>query len=762
MVKQGIKIVFTLMLLVSAFSMSAQERVGVVLSGGGAKGLSHIGVLQALEENNIPIDYICGTSMGAVIASFYAIGLSPAEMLDIVTSEDFAAWCSGKQEKRYESRFYREDATPKMISIYLKRKSGKVDLSFPSSLVSPFPMDLAMMDAYASPSIAAGGDFANLMVPFFCVSSDVMSKKTVVHTSGDLGSAVRASMTYPLVFKPITIDSMVLFDGGFYDNFPWKEMERIHSPTLIIGAKCAGEDPPLDDEDIIGQITNMIVSHTDYNIPEDKGIVIGAKYDYGVMQFEKAREIVEQGYRVAKNHMEQISGRIDRRRSRRELDSMRFVFRKENKRILFAPQILFEGNLDSLQQEFVSGTIRGNDANIFDFNTLKQGYYKLASSGLFKTLHPSYVQREDSLLHLKLKGSTTSALELYMGGNISSSYNQGYAGIKLQHFGRRVWNLIADVNIGSHYMGAGVKWRHHVGLNPLLSYDFEAVIHNFSYPYRQIGNTEIYSRIGGAMQLGQKSGMLLKGNVNLGKMVLQYLPDNVYRIRQSRDRTELEVFSPSVGIGKNTFNYPLYPTEGTEFYVKAKWKYAVERYLPSDVSAGVYGKLPLGNRRSSIFGIKGHISSYIKLNERFILGYVAEISLQSGSGLYGYIPALLYMPAFSPFPVSSPMLLSGYRADTYAGIGISPVICVAKTLFLHTNISYFQPYRQIYEKQGGGYGYSRRFPAGAFMGNATIVWQSPVGPVSISAGYYQKGEQKRWYPQLDIGLLLFKKKMTED
>ena len=762
MVKRTVKLILTLLLIVPALSVVSQERVGVVLSGGGAKGISHIGVLQALEENNIPIDYICGTSMGAVIASFYAMGLSPAEMLDIVTSEDFAGWCSGKQEKRFESRFYREDATPKMFSIYLKRKSGKVDIAFPSSLVSPFPMDLAMMDAYASPSIAAGGNFANLMVPFFCVSSDVVNKKTVVHTCGDLGSAVRASMTYPLVFKPITIDSLVLFDGGFYDNFPWKELVKLYNPSVIIGAKCAGEDPPLDDEDIIGQITNMIVSHTDYNIPEDIGIVIEAKYDYGVMQFDKAVEIVAQGYHVAKEHMAGIEERIERRRSQRELDSMRFVFRQANKRILFDPHILFEGNLDSLQQEFVSETIKGNSSSSFDFNTLKQGYYKLASSGLFKTLHPSYLHTGDSLLHLKIKGSTSSSVELYMGGNISSSFNQGYAGVKLQHFGRRVWNLFADVNLGNHYMGAGVKWRHYVGLNPLLSYDFEALMHNFSYPYRRLENTEIYTRVGSAIQLGHRGGLLLKGNVYLGKTELDYLPDNMYRSMQSKDHTELEIFSPSVWIGKNTFNYPLYPTEGTEFYIRGKWKHAVERYSPGKVSTEIYGRLPFNGSTHSSFGIKGHIGSYIKISERFTMGYVAEISLQERGNLNGYLPALLYMPAFSPFPVSSPMLLSGYRADTYAGFGISPVICVAKRLFLHTNISYFQPYRQIYEKQGGGYGYSRRFPRGAFIGNASIVWQSPVGPVSLSVGYYEKGEQKRWYPQLDIGLLLFKRKMTED
>lgn len=144
------------------------------------------------------------------------------------------------------------------------------------------------------------------------------------------------------------------------------------------------------------------------------------------------------------------------------------------------------------------------------------------------------------------------------------------------------------------------------------------------------------------------------------------------------------------------------------------------------------------------------------------LGLNADFVWQKPLQLQGYLQTLLQKPAFVPFPHASAMLLEGYRADTYIGIGISPVICVAKTLFLHSNISYFQPYRQIYGKQGGDYWYSGKFPRGAFLGNIALVWHSPAGPVSLSASYYQRGEQKRWYPQLNIGFLLFKKKILED
>jgi len=734
-----LKIIVAIILPIA--SVAQQQSVGLVLSGGGAKGLSHIGVIRALEENNIPIDYICGTSMGAVIASLYAIGLSPSEMVDVVTSEDFAAWCSGKQERGLGSLFYRDEVSPKMLTLSFQRKLGKINISYPSSLIDPFPMDLAMMDTYASPSVAAGYNFANLMVPFFCVSSDVKNKKKVIHTSGDLGSAVRASMTYPFIFKPITIDSTVLFDGGFYDNFPWKGLERIYAPDVIIGAKCVSEDSPLNDEDIIGQITNMIVMPTDFNIPSHKGIVVSGRYPYGVMEFDKAVEIIGLGYENANNLMDSILHKVERCRPQRELDSMRFVFRQKNKKIEFAPDILLEGNIGEGERKFITNTIRGKEESPFNFSKLRQGYYRVASSGMFKTLYPSYIPGDDSLFRLKIKASRAPRLGVGFGGNISSAnLNQGYLELSWQHLGETPYNILLQGNLGSFYKGAAIKWRYNVGAQSQTYYTAQFVANSFNYKREDILLKEFYFNGGGAVALSADGSLQLRTNAELGKRVYKY-----------GGRTEVSLISPSVALYRNTQNYPLYPTEGMKLDVSARWIYAVESNK----------EMLLRDARHSNFGFRASYESFVDLGWRIKLGYSAVVSIKEDMKLAGYAPALLNMPSFAPFPNASTKLLKGYRANSYAGIGISPVICVLKTLFLHTNVSYFQPYRQIYETEGGAYGYTKRFPRGAFMANAALVWQLPIGPVSLSLSYYERGEQYKWYPQLDIGFLLFKKRMTE-
>ncbi len=744
------------------FTLSAQS-VGLVLSGGGAKGLSHIGVIKVLEENNIPVDYICGTSMGAVIASMYAMGLSPEEMYAIVSSREFAQWCNGEQEDEYASSFYREESSAGMLQVALHSKKGKLGLVLPSSLVTPYPMDLAMLEVYASPSVAAGYRFENLMVPFFCISSDVQNKRKVVHTEGNLGEAVRASMTYPFVFKPIMIDSTVLFDGGFYDNFPWKELRKLHSPDYIIGAKCVSDDSPLDDEDVIGQLTNMIVSPSDYDIPAELGIVIEHKYPYGVMEFDKVGEIIAMGYAAAQEAADSIKSRVLRRRPARELDSMRYVFRQQCMKVMFAPHIEFEGNLNGSQKRFVERTITGGNGSPFDFTTLKKGYYKLASAGVMNTFYPSFSRGEGSLLALKIRASAASPVEISVGGNISSAnLNQGYAGVKFTHFGEAIWKLQLDGNIGMFYKGGGALWRYSSGRGPFLYADLEAVVHNFRYAEQEISNGEHYVRGTTALALDEEGKLRLKANLHLGRGVIKFLPDNVYRNPSSPDRTTLDIVSLSAVLEKNTLNYPLYPTEGHHFRFGARWSHINETYRPGKASRDMYGKFPLHGVGHDAFRVVAAAEGYMKIGESFRLGYNVALAAGGRVSLGGYVPTLLQMPAFAPFPHASTVLLKNYRADNYIGFGVSPVFCLAKTLFLHSNISYFQPYRLIYEKQGGGYGYGERFRGGSFLGNAALVWQSPVGPVSFSASYYSRGEQQKWYPQLNIGFLLFKKKILEE
>ncbi|MGL4492419.1 MAG: patatin-like phospholipase family protein, partial [Tannerellaceae bacterium] len=168
------KIYISAALLVSIFTQTNAQRVGLVLSGGGAKGAAHIGVIKALEENNIPIDYVTGTSIGAIIGSMYAMGYTTDQMLQLMESKEFEYWQSGTVENTYKYYFRKSDQTPEFSHFSLNfTDPSQIKASIlPQSLINPIQMNQAFMGLYAQATAACGGNFNDLFVPFRCVGSD--------------------------------------------------------------------------------------------------------------------------------------------------------------------------------------------------------------------------------------------------------------------------------------------------------------------------------------------------------------------------------------------------------------------------------------------------------------------------------------------------------------------------------------------------------------------------------------------------------------
>ena len=190
--------------------LCAQQKVGLVMSGGGAKGLAHIGVIKALEEENIPIDYVTGTSMGAIVAALYSMGYTPDEMIERIKSDDFQRWYTGTMDRKYMFYFKRNSEVPDMRGIHFDIKDSLRIVKPSVNIVNATPMNLGFMEIFAGANAACKSDFDNLMIPFRCVASDVHKKKQVIFSNGDLGDAVRSSMSYPFFFKPIRKDGVLL------------------------------------------------------------------------------------------------------------------------------------------------------------------------------------------------------------------------------------------------------------------------------------------------------------------------------------------------------------------------------------------------------------------------------------------------------------------------------------------------------------------------------------------------------------------------
>ncbi|MEE3448710.1 MAG: patatin-like phospholipase family protein, partial [Bacteroidales bacterium] len=222
------KTLFILTFLLLCFSAKPQQ-VGLVLSGGGAKGLAHIGVLKAFEENGIPIDYITGTSMGSIIGALYASGYTTDEMTELFTSDKFKTWLSGMTAENL--RFFYKNEDPTAVWLNLRMNVDSVlKIYLPTNIISSYQMDFAFEEIMGQSAAAARYNFDSLMVPFRCVASDVYKKKPVIFKNGHLSTAVRSSMAIPLYFKPMIYQGSLLFDGGIYDNCPIDVMENDFDP----------------------------------------------------------------------------------------------------------------------------------------------------------------------------------------------------------------------------------------------------------------------------------------------------------------------------------------------------------------------------------------------------------------------------------------------------------------------------------------------------------------------------------------------------
>lgn len=227
-----------LLLLCTSLSVSAQPSgagaappcIGVVLGGGGARGAAHIGVLEVLEREHIPVCRIAGTSMGSIVGGLYAAGYTPAEMHSIITSLDWNDLFTD-DPARTEMPMRRKDADYRyLLNFEVGYKNGHIIT--PAGVVQGQKLLLLLRRLLISTWNVH--DFDNLSIPFRAVATDIVAGKPVVFGSGDLALAIRSSMSVPGAFAPTNVDDQLLVDGGLMDNVPIDVMRNMGAQKLIV------------------------------------------------------------------------------------------------------------------------------------------------------------------------------------------------------------------------------------------------------------------------------------------------------------------------------------------------------------------------------------------------------------------------------------------------------------------------------------------------------------------------------------------------
>lgn len=213
----------------AASTPTARPRIGLALSGGGARGAAHIGVLKILEERRVPIDFIAGTSMGAIVGGLYASGMSPAELEKLISQIDWIAAFDDQIPRR--DRSFRRKRDDDLYLVRHKPGISGTSLRFPPSFIDGQKIDL-LLKRYTLPAYRER-DFDDLPIPFRAVAADLATGNPVVIGEGDLALAIRASMSIPIVFAPRELESELLADGGIARNLPIDVVRSMGADVVI-------------------------------------------------------------------------------------------------------------------------------------------------------------------------------------------------------------------------------------------------------------------------------------------------------------------------------------------------------------------------------------------------------------------------------------------------------------------------------------------------------------------------------------------------
>ena len=754
-------------------SLQAQ-RVGLVLSGGGAKGAAHIGVIKAFEENEIPIDYITGTSIGAIIGSLYAMGYTPDEMLQLMLSKEFGYWQTGTVEDDYMYYFRKPDPTPEMAHFSIDMSDSlQIKTNFlPQSLINPIQMNQAFMALYAQATAKAAWNFDNLFVPFRCIGSDIYNKKPVIFKNGDLGEAVRISMTFPLFFKPVWKDSVPMFDGGIYDNFPVKTMKEDFHPDFIFGvALSTGKSKPSNNP--YNQIETMIMQETNYEVDEEDGMIIRFNMpDVSLLDFQKANEIMEMGYKRTMSLIDSIKGRVH---LKMPLDSLN-LRRKQYKESL--PPLVFKNiyitGVSESQQKYIESQLHRDINQEFSMEEFKRAYFKMLAYSKIKEIVPKAIyNRVNKTFDLHLYITMSDEINIGLGGNISSHQaNQLYLGLGYRYLGRYAADMNADFQVGNSFSGVMLNGRMYLQTRIPTYINWQGVFSYKRYSESQslfyedvvpafIKQHELYMKL----KLGFPFLNRAKAEIGFGYGQLNdyyYQNTEVSFADRDYEHSRYNLFSGSLNIEQNSLSTKVYPISGVKRSLNAQYITGTEKYKPNVATE------PTKNNTHSWLQMKAHWEQYHELSKLFNLGYTGELVLSSKNLMENYTASILQAPAFTPTPHSTIVFNEAFRANQYAALGISPILKLGKFVHFRLDLYGFLPLYEIKkhtEVLDNNYVmtlpyYGKFLDSFKYMGEAAFVVHLPFTSISLYANGYSY-PSKNFNFGINIGYLLFNPKLLD-
>ena len=760
-----------LAVLLAGLSMNNRawaQKVALVLSGGGAKGIAHVGALKALEEHNIPIDYVVGTSMGGVVGGLYAAGYSPTEIEYLFNTREFQDWARGRTEDTYTYNYASPDISPSFLHLNLSLDSA-FQMHLNSSLANGASLNFAFAQLLAQPSAKAKYNFDNLMVPYRSMASDIYTQQQVILGRGQLSDAVRATMTVPLVFKPIRVERRLLYDGGLYNNFPVDVARNEFKPDVVIGVnvspKTYKEYPyGKDNFDLPQTLYYSMLSNSDSTALGKKDVYLQPNTgNLTALDFNEVKFLFDAGYNAVQEKIEEIKRKIHRRVTPEQMSEKREEFRKDFTALTF--EDITVSGLTGPQSEYVQKFFRKEDG-LYTMQEIKKGYFRLAAVGSFRSIYPSIrynASRRNYEFNLQMEHD--DALQLSVGGVLASRpIDNIYAGFDYSLLRKRLYTFSSSFNTGRFYQAARARVRIDAPARFPFYLEPSFMYNNWSYLSTK-GFLLDRDRLPFIEQSDRNYNMSLGfTNTYKGKLVLnagyiqtidRYSNRLEIRSTDTLDRTNFNAYKAGITFKRGHLNRKQFASSGSMLTVTANYFNGRETLKPGSTST-------LASRQQTDhewYKLKANYQRYFG-EQKHRIGYLLEAVVSNQPFFQNYRSTLTSASAFTPLPDSKTLFLDNYRSHQYLAGGIRYIYLVSQRIESRLEGYGFQPYKPILQNREQQAYYGELLKGTSFIGSTSVVYHSIIGPVAVSLNYYGD-TAKEWGLLFHIGYIIFQDRALE-
>ena len=711
-------ILYSVSAVTQATLTSTHPKVGLVLEGGGALGLAHIGVLQWLEEHRVPVSYVVGTSMGGLVGGIYATGHSASEVKDLVETINWDQVLQGQTP--YEDLSFRRKVDafeyPNRLEFGLKK-----GVQFPEGFNSGQQV-IMILDRVALP-YSQVQNFNDLPIPFACVATDLVTSQKFVFHEGSLSVALRSTMSLPGIFTPVRWNGHIFADGGLLDNLPVEVAQSMGADlTLAVHLQTAKLESTatLSSLAVLGHSVSVVVAANELRSMEKADVLISVPLeDYGSLEYNRAEELIKLGYEAA-----QAKAAVLKTLSVDEATWQEYLTqRAAHRRTTPIPQFVQVAGTSPKLAKAIENDLKNNLGSPVDTATLQNQLSDLRGDGHFSNL--SY-QTTDSdgksgllitAVEKPYSPPIVQPLILLDGSNFNGVYFTIGARITFLDFGSYRAELRNDLMIGSQY---GISSQYYRPFSATSKWFVapKAFAEYLQYPiYRANDFLAEYRKTstGGGLEFGYEFSRVAQLTLGYTAAYQKFTP-------KIGNKELLPTVSGRFGATAlhfvlNEVDNPVIPRTGQYANVSGEWV---------DTSPGAAHSYPLA---------EGRIAKFLKISEPASIYFGASGGTTFGNKLVG-------VPAFS---------LGG--ANTFAAYGENELLTNQYYLF---QAGYLRKVARLPVLLGEGIYFNGVFELGKVFGppfgsqvpgdvSAALVINTIFGPMSFGGAVGATGHQRVFF-----------------